>query len=168
MLRNYLTSVPYTKFIVIQGGIFIVIQLLIKLLCILDNIDDRGKPIFDFLLNHHLDKSETNVHYFVFQENINRVKNTLQSKNNIVVHDCITNACHWNESENRETLSEKFNRLTSRDVAFIDSLAHVIYQYGLTEAYKIFNTVKTQSCKFRFFTYISDWNLIVLLQVLCK
>lgn len=113
-----------------------------------DSIEEKGKPIFDFLLNYHFSRTETcNIHYFIFQENFSRAKNSLQNKNRIILHDCITNACHWKDGETKSFMNI-LNKLGSQDVVFIDSLAHVIYQYGLAETYRIFNTVALHSCKF--------------------
>lgn len=113
-----------------------------------DTIEERGKPVFDFLLNHHLRKIENNIHYFVFQENFSRVKKRLQSNTNLVLHNCITTIGQWNTEKNKESFMQILNGLGSRDVVFVDSLAHVIYQYGLSEAYRIFSMVKTETCKF--------------------
>lgn len=83
----------------------------------------------------------------MFQENFNRVKKHLNNKDNIVLHDCITNACQWNSSDKTESFVQSLDRLGSKDVVFVDSLAHVIHQYGLPVAYKIFNNVKTRTSK---------------------
>lgn len=115
---------------------------------ILDTIEERGKPVFDFLLNYHLGNLENSIHYFVFHENFNRAKKNLQSKNNIVLHDCISTVFQQNKDNKTNSFEQILRTLGSKDVVFVDSLAHVIYQYGLPETYKILNSVKTQTCKF--------------------
>lgn len=113
---------------------------------ILDCIEERGKPVFDFLLDYHLNKSDTKVHYFIFQENFERAKRSLQSRSGIIFHNFISNCCDWKD-KNRESLLHIVKSLGQRDIVFVDSLAHVIYQYGLSESYMILNKIKTQTCK---------------------
>lgn len=113
---------------------------------ILDCIEERGKPIFDFLLDYHLSKTETRVHYFLFHENFERAKRNLENKSSIIFYNFISNCCEW-KNGNRKSLLHIIENLGNRDVVFIDSLAHVIYQYGLSETYRILNNIKTQTSK---------------------
>lgn len=101
-------------------------------------------------------RTEAAVHYFIFQENVSRVRKNLQNKNGIILHDCITNACTWSSDLKTESFTQILKTLSSRDVVFVDSLAHVIYQYGLTETYRIFNTIKTHTSKFTTANYRSQ------------
>lgn len=110
-----------------------------------DNIKEKGKPVFDFLLNHHLNILEHRIQYFVFQDNFNRVKTIFQDKN-IVLHNCIGNANQW-KNDTDKSFPQILTKLESKDVVFVDSLVHIIYQYGLSETYKILNAIKTQTCK---------------------
>lgn len=124
MLRNYLTTHPYTKFVLIE-----------------DTIQERGKPIFDFLLKTHLEKPQNTVHYFVFQDIIGRIKQKLKH-NNIILHDFVTNIFCWNKDPKTGNFEETTKNLGGNSVIFIDSLAHVIYKFGLAETYRILNNLK--------------------------
>ncbi|XP_074029510.1 elongator complex protein 5 isoform X2 [Leptinotarsa decemlineata] len=123
MLRNYLTTVPYTKFVIIE---------------------ERGKSLFDFILKIHLDRLRDRIHYFVFQENFSRAKESLGQKN-IVLYDFVSNSQGWRADPKSEDFDDVIKKLGPNDVVFIDSLAHVIYHYGLAESYKMFNYLKNQS-----------------------
>lgn len=93
-------------------------------------------------------KSETNVHYFIFQENFKRAKRRIQHKNNLTFYDCISNCSSWKDPNKIDSFSQILKNLGSRDVVFIDSLAHVIYQYGLSQTYMTLNNIKNHTSMF--------------------
>lgn len=109
-----------------------------------DCIEERGKPVFDYILDYHLSKNDTRVHYFIFHENVERAKRSLENKSSIIFHNFISNCCDWKD-DSRESLLNIVKCLGNKDVVFIDSLAHVIYQYGLSETYMILNNIKIQT-----------------------
>ncbi|KAG5873449.1 hypothetical protein JTB14_007216 [Gonioctena quinquepunctata] len=127
MLKNYLTSVPFTKFIVIE-----------------DTLQERGKPVFDFILKSHLDRLRDTIHYFVFQENFIRTKGKF-GQNNVILYDFASNSQGWNQGSRSEDFEETVKKLGANDVVFVDSLAHVIYQYGLAETYRVFNYLRNHT-----------------------
>ncbi|XP_018576524.1 elongator complex protein 5 [Anoplophora glabripennis] len=128
MLKNYLTTLPFTKFVLIE-----------------DSLEERGQPIFDFLIRSHLDKLQNNVQFFTFHGSFNRAQKRFENKRNIVVHDFTTNVCGWNLDKNKDSFEEVASRLSANDIVIVDSLAHAIFQYGLVGTYKIFNTLRNQN-----------------------
>lgn len=140
MLKSYLVSQPFTKFVVIEGAFHIyhhsVLQYLFP-----DNLEQRGKPLLDFILKQHL-QWNNRIHYFIFQENINKFKRTIDGKNGIMVHDFTSNPLNWNKDKAYEDLESAIRKLLPTDVVFVDSLANVIYQNGLADTYKLFNSLR--------------------------
>ncbi|XP_057660901.1 elongator complex protein 5 [Diorhabda carinulata] len=127
MLSNYLTSIPCTKFVLIE-----------------DTVHEKGKPIFDFLLKSHLERPNNRIHYFVFQEPFVRVKNRMENEN-LVLHDFVSNNLGWDQLPEMCFLEDMIKDVGVDDVIFIDSLAHTIYEYGLAETYRILNLLKNNA-----------------------
>ncbi|XP_056633141.1 elongator complex protein 5 [Diorhabda sublineata] len=127
MLSNYLTSIPCTKFVLIE-----------------DTVHEKGKRIFDFLLKSHLERPNNRIHYFVFQEPFVRVKTRLQNEN-LVLHDFVSNNLGWDQLPEMCFLEDMIKDVGVDDVIFIDSLAHTIYEYGLAETYRILNLLKNNA-----------------------
>ncbi|XP_028140300.2 elongator complex protein 5 [Diabrotica virgifera virgifera] len=126
MLRNYLTTIPYTKFVLIE-----------------DSVHARGRPVLDFLLKTHTQRPKNKIHYFVFQEPFGRAKNRLEH-NNLVLYDCVSDKLGWSNEAKINDLESLIKAVASNDVVFIDSLVHVMYEYGLAETYRILNILKNQ------------------------
>lgn len=85
------------------------------------------------------------MHFFTFHGSFTRAQKRFENKHNVVVHDFTTNVCGWNLDNNKENIKDVASRLSANDVVIVDSLAHAIFQYGLTRTYGIFNTLKNQS-----------------------
>lgn len=127
MLRNYLTSIPCTKFVLIE-----------------DTVHEKGKPIFDFLLKTHLERPNNRIHYFVFQEPFVRAKSRLGNEH-LVLHDFVSNNLGWNKLPEMCYFEDIVKHVGVNDIIFIDSLAHTIYEYGLAETYRILNLLKNNA-----------------------
>ncbi|CAH1118465.1 unnamed protein product [Phaedon cochleariae] len=138
MLRSHLTNFPFSKFVIIQ-----------------DTLQERGKPIFDFVLKTHLERSRHKIHYFVFHENFSQVKSNIGNENDVILHDFVTDSKGWNyarwgsdgwDSVNTpKVFEEVVKNVNEKDVVFVDSLAHVIYLYGLAETYRLFSYLKVET-----------------------
>ncbi|KAJ8916531.1 hypothetical protein NQ315_000173 [Exocentrus adspersus] len=128
MLKSYLTSRPYTKFVLIE-----------------DSLEERGQPIFDFLVGTHLDRPQSIVHLFTFHGSFARALKRFGTKTNFVIHDFTSNSCGWNGKKNEESFEDAALKLSANDVVVVDSLAHAIHQCGLSETYRVFNALKNQA-----------------------
>ncbi|CAH1981627.1 unnamed protein product [Acanthoscelides obtectus] len=122
MLKSYLTQPPYQKFIIIQ-----------------DTLTENGKPIFDYLLQHNLERFDNKIHYYLVQGN---EKHCPQNPK-ITVHNLKINSQNW-DTDNRINITQIAEGLQKRDIIFVDSLAHCIFQYGLAETYRLFNMLKNE------------------------
>ncbi|VEN39546.1 unnamed protein product [Callosobruchus maculatus] len=122
MLKNFLTSPPYQKFIIIE-----------------DTVTENGKPIFDYLLQHHLQRFNNKIHYYLLQGK----EKCCPADTKIIVHNLKTNSQNWDTGP-RKNINQLIVGLQKKDIIFVDSLAHCIFQYGLAETYRLFNMLKNE------------------------
>lgn len=163
MLKTYINTVPYTKFILITGKLSLFFTYKhIPLVCcepkqysgllssrsrslqkysldlhlFLDSFDNRDSNFFDHIVKQQLERNQYKVHYCVFEGVYKRTQDNLQSFSNIALYDFVSGA---QESKAFQQLAE---RLSEKDLIVIDSLANVIFQLGLAGTYRILNTLK--------------------------
>ncbi|XP_060533876.1 elongator complex protein 5 [Cylas formicarius] len=128
MLKSYLTTVPFTKFVLID-----------------DTLKRRSTDLYEYIIRQHINADDSKVHYFVFEGRFQRIRNQYLNKPNTVLYDFVSNPLKWIEVRKPEASFESIiTQLGARDVIIVDSLANVIFQYGLSQSYKYFNTLRNK------------------------
>lgn len=125
MLKTYLNTLPFTKFIIIE-----------------DALARRDPTIFEYLVNQHLDKNHHKLHYFVFEGIFKRAQKKYQNHSNIVLYDFVTDSENWLDGKSKDSSFENVvQKLGDNDIVIVDSLSNIILLYGLSQTYRIFNRI---------------------------
>ncbi|XP_030755236.1 elongator complex protein 5 isoform X1 [Sitophilus oryzae] len=129
MLKNYINTLPYTKFILVK-----------------DSVDYRDTKLLEYLVRQHLQRRQNKLHYFVYEGVFRTTQRKYSGESNVILYDCVTNPQRWIEGGQDENqihpIVNMCLKLGQNDVVVVDALSNLIFQSGLSEAYKIFNTLK--------------------------
>ncbi|XP_050316298.1 elongator complex protein 5 [Anthonomus grandis grandis] len=121
MLKTYINTVPYTRLVLIT-----------------DSLQAKDPRILNYIINQHLQQARNKIHYFVFEGVFDKTKDKYRSTSNIVFYNFVT-------KDEQEKSHEEFEKLIlslrENDVLVVDSLANVIFLYGVAIAYRLFNSI---------------------------
>lgn len=170
MLVTYLNTEPYTKFVLIKGlwqyRMYMHIYYLIVIIPLIDQLNERGKPVLNHIINHHIKKNKYDIHYFVYEGIYNRTTKEYH-EGDIRFYNCVSNLNGWKNRiskaimerartdpyfcicpcpDYKEDLFSKFSKeVDKKSVIVIDSLGHLIYDYGFKTAYEMLTKLKNDS-----------------------
>ncbi|KAL1502545.1 hypothetical protein ABEB36_007671 [Hypothenemus hampei] len=122
MLKTYINTIPYTKFILIT-----------------DSLENRNIKLFNYVLKQHLDQNNK-IQYCVFEGVFQNKVRDYSTHVNVNLHNFVSSPTHG--GQNIEALEELTNTTTSADIIVIDSLANAILLHGLPSIYRILNILK--------------------------
>ncbi|CAH0548804.1 unnamed protein product [Brassicogethes aeneus] len=153
MLRNFLTTVPYTKFILIE-----------------DNVADRGYDLFNFVVNSQIKRENSKIHFLVCENVFSRVKAQF-SGNNVQFYDIVSNNLNWTKNT-RYTLDEVAKNVSNTDIVIINSLSNAIINFGVSEVYRFLNILIAEKCVQQILTILHtdlllDKNCVEFFEHLC-
>ncbi|GLV38270.1 hypothetical protein CBL_12918 [Carabus blaptoides fortunei] len=127
MLTTILNNSPAPKCVVIQ-----------------DSLTLCGTNILLSIMRTHLALRKHRVHFILFENSPERVRNSLPS-HNLLVYDCISDNNGW---LNNDTNADKFTELLAtnelKGIVVIDSIAHVILEYGIGRTYRVLHELLSQ------------------------
>jgi len=128
MLKTYLNTVPYTKFIVIT-----------------DSLYSKDPKVFEHLIKQHLNRNQHKVHYFVFEGVFKQIQNKYRNSPNIVLYDFVSDSQNWlEETASKDSFEDIVLKLGEKDIVSVDSLSNIISLYGIPQTYSIFNGLKNK------------------------
>ncbi|XP_022905319.1 elongator complex protein 5 [Onthophagus taurus] len=116
LLPDLLFKPPYSKFILIE-----------------DTIEVRSTDFLTSIINHRV-KHFKHVHYFVFEGRLGQ-----KVRPDVKVHDFCSDIKGWLKKDGKNRLDEVISELSRVSVVIIDSLVHVINEYGFHQTYKWIN-----------------------------
>ncbi|KAF7274337.1 hypothetical protein GWI33_012994 [Rhynchophorus ferrugineus] len=127
MLKSYINTIPYTKFILIK-----------------DSVESKDGKLFEYMVKQHVNKKEHKLHYFVCEGVFKKAQQKYVNEPNIILYDYVTNSGGWMPENIQENFSDKLAKLGENDIVVIDALTNIIFQYGVTETYRSLNYLKNK------------------------
>ncbi|KAF2904560.1 hypothetical protein ILUMI_01607 [Ignelater luminosus] len=122
MLTTHLNNLPYSKFVLIE-----------------DSVEQRGKDLLKYIVESHINKTpHCKIKYFVFEGTIEKTQTSLPYPN-VKFYDFVSDSNSWLNSVTND-FPHLINTMSdSGYIIVVDSLAHLILQYGIASTYKIFH-----------------------------
>ncbi|XP_018323574.1 elongator complex protein 5 [Agrilus planipennis] len=120
MLKTILHSNPPSKFILIE-----------------DSLKEGGTDVLNYLIHLHTEQ-HTEVHHFIFSGNFEKQKH---SNPRVKTYDFTSDFQGWFSQQN-PNINDIVEGISTKTVVVIDSLAHMIFQYGVSQCYKLIRYLK--------------------------
>lgn len=134
-----------------------------------DSLEEEGRPFLNYIVNNHVNSNKYEINYFVYEGLFQRTAKKYEDTN-VKLHDCVSNVCRWKnpytkeimdavaagtiavcpcECNIKENLLAEFtsNQSNQLCVIVIDSLAHLIYNFGVREVYQMIQNLKRNKRK---------------------